>query len=306
MEYKLYRLEFPNGVHFGKNSLEDAQITIRDDTLFSALYLEAIRCGYAKELLKAAGSGTLGLSDAFPFRDRQYFLPKPVIWIQTRENQGDSKEKKRFKKMQYIPADCLVPYLQGEFPPERMGDFQEIGRFGMKVCAAIRGHEDPQPYRIRFYRFEEGCGLYFIMGYEGKEEKALFTELMNGLACSGLGWKRSSGFGRFRYQEEEVPEIILKYLGREGSCQMLLSSALPKDEELDEAMKGACYQLVKRSGFVSSENYAAQQMRKRDLYVFSSGSCFRTAFRGGIYDVSSGGSHAVYRYAKAMFLGVKL
>ena len=90
MEYKLYRLEFPNGVHFGKNSLENAQITLRDDTLFSSLYLEALRYGRADELLESAGNGRLKLSDAFPFKGGQYFLPKPMMWSKARRNQGDS------------------------------------------------------------------------------------------------------------------------------------------------------------------------------------------------------------------------
>ena len=45
--------------------------------------------------------------------------------------------------------------------------------------------------------------------------------------------------------------------------------------------------------------------RKKDLYVFNSGSTFTEKFEGDICDVSSGGAHPVYRYAKPLWLGVE-
>ena len=85
---------------------------------------------------------------------------------------------------------------------------------------------------------------------------------------------------------------------------MLLSSALPKQEELNQALEGANYLLQKRSGFVSSVTYADEQRKKRDLYTMQAGSCFQHPFQGDIYDVGRGGAHPVYRYAKALFLEV--
>ena len=40
------------------------------------------------------------------------------------------------------------------------------------------------------------------------------------------------------------------------------------------------------------------------MYVFAAGSCFKNEFEGDIYDVTNGGSHPVYRYAKPLFMGV--
>lgn len=37
VDYKLYKLEFQNGVRFGKGNLENAELTFHADTLFSAL-----------------------------------------------------------------------------------------------------------------------------------------------------------------------------------------------------------------------------------------------------------------------------
>ena len=85
---------------------------------------------------------------------------------------------------------------------------------------------------------------------------------------------------------------------------MLLSGAFPQEKELDQSLEGASYLLNKRSGYVASEFYAEEYRRKRDLYVFAAGSCFKNEFEGDIYDVTNGGSHPVYRYAKPLFMGV--
>lgn len=52
MKYKVFRLHFPAGVHFGKGRLEDTAYTFKADTLFSALCIEAVKDG-EEHLLKA-------------------------------------------------------------------------------------------------------------------------------------------------------------------------------------------------------------------------------------------------------------
>ena len=87
---------------------------------------------------------------------------------------------------------------------------------------------------------------------------------------------------------------------------MSLSTSLPKDDELEEALENSSYLMEKRSGFIYSTSYSDEFRRKKDMYVFSSGSCFENIFDGDVYDVSEGqGKHKVYRYAKPLFLGVE-
>lgn len=86
---------------------------------------------------------------------------------------------------------------------------------------------------------------------------------------------------------------------------LLLSTALPEDEELEDILKGATYSLLKRSGFIDSQTYAAQQMRKSDIYVFSAGSCFVNTFKGKVIEERNGGTHPIFRYAKAFSWGYK-
>ena len=205
--------------------------------------------------------------------------------------------------VKYIPAEQMDSWLSGNFVPDERYDLSRLGKKGVKVSVAVRGKEEPDPYRVKYFSFNEGNGLYFLAG--GTEENLKFLEkLMTSLSYSGLGGKRYAGMGRFDYRIAGIPENIQKRLKQKAARYMLLSTALPDEEELPQVMQEADYQLVRRGGFVASETYSEQQMRKKDLYVFAAGSCFGKTFSGNIYDVSSGGKHAVYRYAKGFFMGV--
>ena len=64
--------------------------------------------------------------------------------------------------------------------------------------------------------------------------------------------------------------------------------------------------LIKRSGFISSQTYADTFRKKKELYCFKAGSCFSHKFDGDIFDLSEGGNHPVYRYAKPLMMGVDI
>lgn len=307
MEYKVYRLSFLTAVHLGNGSLEDGEYTFCADTLFSALCQEACKLGddILKKLYECVNDGKVIFSDAFPYVGEIYYLPKPMKRIEIEDNAADSVMKKAYKKLKYIPAESFGDYLRGKYDVLNASDMSELGSFEMKVSAAIRGEEEAKPYRVGQYYFNQGNGLYFVMGYEKVEDQILIDQLMCNLSFSGIGGERSSGLGRFKVLPGILHPEIQCRLKCEGDVYMSLSVALPGDGELAQAMEQAEYLLIKRSGFVSSQSYAKEQMRKRDLYVFKSGSCFKQRFSGGVYDVSNKhGKHAVYRYAKPMFVEV--
>lgn len=308
MEYRLYKLKFTAGVHFGKGSLTDGEIAIHADTLFSALCLEALKLGgkeLLEELVALTRQGELLFSDLFPMIGKCCYLPRPFLYIEPREGKGDSSLKKQYKKMSHVPADGLEDYLKGCFPVGRMEELKQLGTFFMKTSAAISGREETEPYRVKSFHFQENSGLCFILGSVSKAARSLAEELLESLSYSGLGGKRSAGYGRFQLLTAKMPEELERRLTDEKvSVYMLLSAALPRDGELDAALSHASYQLIKRSGFVESDTYAPEYRRKKDLYLLNAGSCFERKFEGDVYDVSSGGSHPVYRYAKPLFLGV--
>lgn len=306
MDYKIYCLEFQNGVHFGHGNLDSTDFIFRADTLFSALFQEALRIKKEQEFLTGVSSGKIVLSDAFPYIGRCYYIPKPMVSINLADEkkQGDSKQKKLFKNLKYIPVNDLCDFVNGTFPEEHMEDMKYLGKYGMKTSVGIRGMEEPQPYRVSTFYFNEGTGLYILAGYEGTDSLELLEELWNCLQYTGLGGKKSSGLGRFRYEVCDLSPLLKDQIVKNSDMNLLLSTALPEDEELEHILEDASYTLLRRGGFIDSQTYAPQQMRKQELYVFSSGSCFRYTFKGRIIEERNGGSHSIFRYAKAFFMGV--
>lgn len=70
-----------------------AGISFCADTLFSALYMEAMKLGAAEEFYTQAQAGKLLFSDAFPYIGDQYLLPKPMLYVEPKEK-GNSVDKK--------------------------------------------------------------------------------------------------------------------------------------------------------------------------------------------------------------------
>lgn len=302
MEYTIYKLEFQTGVHFGTGSLDDGTYTFHADQLFSAMYIEAMKLGKAQKFYEAVKSGELLLSDALPYIDKQYLIPKPMIYIQT-DHQGESKQKKAYKKLKYFPVEKIDEFLTGNMNLET-DPMKEFGQMRQQTMAHVRKEDDTLPYRVGAFYYTPGCGLYVVVAYKSDNELSMAEELLEALSYTGIGGKKTSGMGKFDFRKGKPSKELDERLRKTSSRNMLISTALPMEEEMKQAMDGASYLLEKRSGFVASANYASEWRKKRELYVFAPGSCFTNRFYGDIYDVSDGGNHAVYRYAKALFLGV--
>lgn len=302
MEYSIYKLEFHTGVHFGTGMLNESTYAFQADQLFSSLYIEALKLECATEFYEAVDTGRLLFSDAFPYLQQEYLIPKPMIYVKPLE-QGISEQKKLFKKVKYIPIEMLDDFLNGTVQLHE-DPMKGYGAFVQQTMANVRSEDETLPFRVGSFFYQDGCGLYLVVAYEGMDEKVLLENLLESLSYTGIGGKKSAGMGRFTLKVAKMPEIFEAHLKNKTSRQILLSVALPKENELESALDKASYQLLKRSGYVASVNYADEWKKKKDLYVFSAGSCFEQRFEGDIYDVSDSGKHPVYRYAKALFLGV--
>lgn len=308
MQYSIFKLSFKSPVHFGNGRLSKSGSTLYADTIFSAMYKEAIKLygeNDADKLRKYALDGNLIISDAMPFFMDKLYIPKPIIHIGgTRES--DSSMKKKFKHLKYIPVTDMKEYLSGSYDPsDALESLKHLGRSDISAKVAVIPGEDSKPYNVGTFTFdtEHGYGLYFICG--GSDEAYdMIYEIMDSLSYTGIGGKVSSGYGSFEYTYEDITDDMEKALCGEHKHYMTLSVSMAEGEaETEKALSGSYYELIKRSGFVSSETYSDNQMKKRDLYVFRSGSCFENRYQGGIFDVSEGGRHPVYRYAVPMFYG---
>lgn len=298
MLYKVYKFEF-NNVHFGNNQLNESEYTFLADTLFSALYIEALKIGKNDEFFTKCKNGEIVFSDAFPYIRDKYYIPKPMMCIENKDK-GNSIEKKLYKKLLYIPIDELDNYLAGKMHISE-NPLKELGENEYRKINSVRHEEDVLPYDIGLFRFSKNCGLYILAKFLDEKTQELFENLLEILSFYGIGGKKSIGMGKFEFKYGKMNERFLK---KGGANFMLLSSALPKNEELENALENSSYLLKKRSGFIFSKTYANEFQKKKELYVFSAGSCFKNKFEGDIYDVSKQGNHPVYRMAKGFFLEV--
>lgn len=317
MEYIAYKMKFKTAVHFGNKTLESSDCTFMADTLFSALCHEAVAMGEdtIDSFVSYVKNNELVISDGMPYIGKTLFIPKPMLQVE-KQKEGDSKVKKAFKNLKYIPVDKIDEYLLGTADIEKLNnEFDNFGTYYAKTQVKINEDEDNKPYRVGIFEFNKEdkeknvleSGLYFLVGYENEEAKMLFDELLIALSYVGIGGKRSSGLGKFdavTIPKKDIPETLLNRLNKDGKYYMTLSVSLPREDELDDVIDSAAYSLIKRSGFVASSNYAPEFRRKKDLYVFCAGACVTNKYTGDVYDVSSGGSHPVYKYAKPMFLEV--
>ncbi len=307
MRYNLYKLSFSAPVHIGSGRLSDGENFICADTLFSALCSR--NPDLIEELATKAKTGELVFTDCLPFIGDTLYIPKPLLQI-SKETEGDSSQKKLFKKLTFIPVDKLQNYLSGNLDPrERTKKFENLGKFSLRDMMTLprsdTREEDPTPFSVGTYRFSEGCGLYVVAGFEADGAKGVFDNAISALGYVGIGGKRSSGLGKFSVTVQEVPSYLESLLSRKGDTYITLSVSMAKDGELEKALEGAKYLLQKRSGFVRSFEYSDTPLKKNDFYSFKSGSCFKEKFEGDVFDVSNNGAHPVYRYAKPFFLEVK-
>lgn len=312
MNYVGYQLNFTTAVHIGEGNLEDAGHLICADTLFSALCHEALLQGGETLLHKLVDSvmdDRLRISDALPFHNNDYYIPRPMMAVET-ERDGNSQLKKKLKKLECVPVEQLDAYLRGEMDIEKESKiYSQMGSCEIRTMASVHEGEDTAPFSVGAYRFFQGWGLYVIIGYEEERIKRLTEELFTGLEFSGIGGKKSSGLGKFNLEKAKLPERLVGSLRcvekRKEGNYMTMSVSMAKDEDLEQVMENASYGVVKRSGFISSASYGDRLLKKQDVYLFKAGSVFRVIFDGTLLDVSSGGNHPVYRYAKPIFLEVE-
>lgn len=302
----IFKLNFKAPVHFGNGKLGDSENCLFADTVFSALFNEAINMygeNHALKLLNSVNNGHLLLSDLFLYVKNTLFVPKPFVTIES-DNQGDSVLKKKFKKLKFIPVESLSDFVLGKFDPEISGNLlKNVGKKSVETKVKINKNEDNVPYNVGVYTFSENCGLYFVAMLEDNI-KDLFVSLVESISFTGLGGKRYAGYGRFEYEYFKAPQEFDERLKDGFERYMSLSVCLAKENELEKTLDGASYDLVKRSGYVWSDTYSQKPLRKNDMYCFKSGSVFKNTFSGDVFDVSNNGNHPVYRYAKPMFFGL--
>lgn len=328
MRHEIILFRFTSPVHFGDaaegGDLGEILSYCRADTFFSALCREA--ADISQELLacvvEGVQRGKLRFSDLFPWKKGtscyELYLPRPVMnlphteqteTLSYEEVREQSGERKKYKKRSFIRASEMESYLQ-----ERNISAQPD--FGKEELRTQYNAREKRPYGIGAYHFMPDAGLYLILS--GDEELAERLEpLIKLLGMAGIGGKRSSGFGKYIFEDDPLDlsdentyggddvSLYKMLCAGHSNCYMALSSFLPEKLEVEDMSSGTG-KIIKRGGFAWSREMTGPA-KVSSVYMMASGSCFSKRLEGRIADVNNGSvPHPVYKYGKGLFVGLPL
>ncbi|WP_432633594.1 type III-A CRISPR-associated RAMP protein Csm4 [Brachyspira sp.] len=321
MEYKLYKLTFNTPVHFGSDivgsSLEESDFICHSDTFFSALCLEYIKLNGAESIYDFVdffNNGNLLISSLLPYKNNDLYIPKPSIVIERSDTKNENKEensssdRKKMKKLNYIKVSDINAYLNyikgiGDFNFDY--EYNNFAKYSLNQKVGLRDEEN-RLYSLGTYSFYKNNGLYFALSFSDNEKLREFEKVLKSLSYSGIGGKRTQGLGNFEYNESDFSAFGNK-LFNDSKYKMLISLFSPTKNEMENIdFNNSFYSLIKRNGFIYSNNYSGNLSKRKSLSMFKEGSCFTNNINGDIKDVSQNGNHKVYRYGKAFYIGIDI
>lgn len=300
MEVQAYKLDFQT-VHFGNGNLNESIGSFNASRLYSSLFLESLKLNVDKEFLNLSKSANFFLSDSFPLKDGEFYLPKPIgypkIPLNSESTRETRRKAKKSKKLRYIKYTDMEDYVEGNCDVDKLDGTDSF--FSKSTVVTKKGID---PYEVGITNFKTSLYILTI-------KHKLLDMLMNSLQYSGIGGKRSSGYGRFTVEKLDIPDEFSKNIvvnDSEYGVYMTLSTSIPNNDELDSLLPTAEYLLEKSSGFAYSST-SRNLLRKQDLYKFAVGTTLTKTYNGNIFDVRPDGfSHPVWNYAKGLFYKLPL
>ena len=318
MSYLLYKLKFPVGIHIGTDSgrLDETLMSMYSDTFYSAIYNEYVKLYSDEELLELTRDNKFLVSDLLPYKNTDetlFYIPKPILDVNTKSMEKlETAERKKIKKMEFIPINKLSNYI--DFIKKEI-DFPTIDtNFGKTELYSknkiTRDTEDNEIYNIEIFKFLERAGLYFLVNLP-EEFIMKFDKVLESLTFTGIGGKKSVGYGSFEILEKKEIKFddnyFGKYLFNEGNYNILLSSYIPEENNIVNLKeKENYYKLIKRSGFVNNSQYNDTPIKRKQIYMISSGSILNFKPVGKLVDLNIRGKHSIYRLGKPIVLGVEI
>lgn len=333
MNLFIFKLKFTTPVRFGGDyfayALTGNTMAPHSDTLFSAISNEWIKL-YGEDdyqsFYQEATKDNFLLSDMLPFKFEDdgnsiLYVPKPIVFLEKTNTEVQEQHlnlKKQLKDIEYIKIEELDSYMDflktgGKLPISQC----DFGENHIVTKVAIGRTGESLPYNVVSFIFNRNAGLYFIVKLD-KTYLAKFKNVVISLGETGIGGKRSSGYGKFILQEDEY-EIgmengeplgiyqsdfeLIKKMNQKNGAFLSLSLLYPKIEDISDISSQDTYTILSRRGFVYSKEYAQQFVKRKPSYAFNRGSVFKKELKGQIIDLSIAGTHPVFRYGKGFFIG---
>lgn len=332
MSYVIYPLAFDTPVHFGQagrgGRLEQAGMEYPADVLFSALCSElaAAEEEESLEMLVArVKEQAILFSDLLPWcrgedGEMQFFVPRPLL-RETLGPQGEegsyaevcrlASEHKKQKRLKYIRASRMEAYVEAVKNGTPFADAAEFGTLSLRQRVNCRG-EEPLPYYVGQFDFRADAGLYLLLYVQEEGDAAWMQAILQWIGCAGIGGKRSSGYGKFRLEDDALfleeagvyaddAALYAMLEAKTAPWQMALSSVLPEEAALSLVQAGQ-YRLRRSGGFITAPLQQAQ--KKASVHLLDAGSCFPQRMEGTLANLGECGGHVVWRYGLGLYAGV--
>ncbi len=310
IKIQIYRLTFTAPLHIAniRSDYGQSEKRIHSDTLYAAI------CQAWALLGKKDFSENLGfaISSLFPFaRDISnqpvYFFPKPFSLPKKHDDNQDSKDAKKLKKIEFLDKDYFQEFLYGTYhikdnthvksqyltahdfseqlqTPKKenlkKGEFYKLKLYVSQVVPRIRWSrdetKDAEPFYLEKIYFKTEAGLWFMFIPENEHVTKEFEKALKLLSEEGLGSDRNLGNGKFTFEKDT---LTLKTPAKTDYCISLslfcpenpesLKSMLYKEKSIDEKIG---YEFLKRGGWISEPFIT---YRKKSIYMFQEASVFR-------------------------------
>jgi CRISPR-associated protein Csm4 len=324
-EFDRYVLQLTAPLHLAGRGigLEESELTVRSDTLFSALCVAiAATRGTAvlNDLLDwhRAGEIPFVISSSFPWAGELFLLPRPRLvapggearrarWVTPRILgrllQGDSMTGAdgamyllRDPLVWVDPADTLtIPPL----PWWRIDDTTRVTIDRMTQASSV--------YRSGRAYFRTDAGLYFLVHWREPAWRPVFDEALAYLEDAGLGGERSAGHGQFRLVRHDRLAIGDT---AEASLRYTLGLYHPSPDEVSAGALDppAAFDIEVRGGWITG--LAGASVWRKAVRMLTEGALVRTAKEapGDLVAVTPEhyDAHPIFRHGLALTLGAAL
>lgn len=289
MKFKTYYFHFTAPLHLGNHrpeSYEKSEVILHSDTIMAAIMNAWARMGKNEWIYDYVEHPDFVISSAFPFQEKEgekiHFFPRPLLrW----EIEYDPDYSKKIKKVSWLDQHFFEILIKGEDLAELENDYSLIQGEYLSV-RAIGGNlikremqdrvvvprdysieKDARPFTMERLRFRDEAGLFILVDQENER-------LRNGLELvqyEGFGTDRSVGNGLFELEEGDLEVSCPE--GTDMSMNMGLYVPESESGLKQQLSENASFGLLKRGGWVTSENYL--QYEKNSVYMFAEGSVLR-------------------------------
>lgn len=322
-EFRIIKLKNLTPFHIGtgKEHYDFSSAELQSDTISAALASIRAQQGKTSDIEDFLNS--FSISSAFPYYKSDYFLPKIQGKLSVAvEGCEESEVRKQLKKIRYVVLPLWHDIIKGkkiivnkeqlksEYLIEHEQDFENPFKSDVMQRVSIPREDgiDADPFYFNWTYTNKDAGFYCIVDSDEntfEEIKQLFIKLGE----AGIGTDRHVGGGTFKVDTDTINLDIPE----DNDSVVLLSLYIPTKNEVDNInLTESKYELVLRGGYMAgSDNESLRHLRKKSVYMFATGSIFKTksTLIGKIVNIMPEWNdvriHPVYRSGKPLCINVK-